>query len=107
MHGLSLAPLLNGSAAWPRQYAFSSTFIRNGGPTVTGEGWTYLAHGEHGGAPELYDMQADPRQQANVIGAHPEVARRMRQALAEFLDEVETPEENRALLGAAGGPDYG
>ena len=52
-------------------------------------------------------MQADPGQQANVIGAHPEVARRMRQALAEFLDEVETPEENRALLGPIGGPDYG
>ena len=31
----------------------------------------------------------------------------MGQALAEFLDEVETPAENRALLGPVGGPDYG
>ena len=107
MHGHSLAPLMGGPAEWPRQYAFSSTFLRNGGPTVTGDGWTYLAHGEDGGAPELYDMRADPRQEANVIGARPEVAGRMRQALAEFLDEVETPAENRALLGPVGGPDYG
>ena len=106
MHGHSLAPLLAGSTAWPRQYAFSSTFIRNGGPTVTDERWTYLAYGEHGGAPELYDMQVDPQQQTNVSGEHPEVARRMQQALADFLDEMETPEENRALLGPVGGPDY-
>ena len=106
MHGHSLVPLLSGSAAWPRQYAFSSTFIRNGGPTVTDERWTYLAYGEHGGAPELYDMQTDPGQQTNVIGEHPEVAQRMQQALADFLDAVETPEENRALLGPVSGPDY-
>ena len=30
----------------------------------------------------------------------------MQQALADFLDAVETPEENRALLGPVGGPDY-
>ena len=106
MHGHSLAPLLTGPSAWPRQYAFSSTFIRNGGPTVTDERWTYLAYGEHGGAPELYDLQADPQQQQNVIGEHPAVAQRMQKALVDFLDEVETPEENRALLGPVGGPDY-
>ena len=106
MHGHSLAPLLTGSAAWPRQYAFSSTFVRNGGPTVTDEHWTYLTHGEHGGAPELYDMQADPQQQMNMIGEHPAVAQRMQQALADFLDAVETPEENRVLLRPVGGPDY-
>ena len=106
MHGHSLEPLLTGPSAWPRQYAFSSTFIRNGGPTVTDERWTYLAYGEHGGAPELYDLQADPQQQQNVIGEHPAVAQRMQKALVDFLDEVETPEENRALLGPVGGPDY-
>ena len=106
MHGHSLAPLLTGPSAWPRQYAFSSTFIRNGGPTVTDERWTYLAYGEHGGAPELYDLQADPQQQQNVIGEHPAVAQRMQKALVDFLDAVETPEENRALLGPVGGPDY-
>ena len=106
MHGYSLAPLLTGPSAWPRQYAFSSTFIRNGGPTVTDERWTYLAYGEHGGAPELYDLQADPQQQQNVIGEHPAVAQRMQKALVDFLDEMETPEENRALLGPVGGPDY-
>ena len=105
-HGHSLVPLLTGSAAWPRQYAFSSTFIRNGGPTVTDEHWTYLAYGEHGGAPELYDMQADPQQQQNVIDEHGEVARRMQHALADFLDAVQTPAENRTLLGPVGGPDY-
>ena len=111
MHGHSLRPLLGagggkGKVAWPRKYAFSSTFLRNGGPTVTDRRWTFVAYGEKGGRPELYDMKEDPAQRRNVIRRHPTVARRMARALRGFLQELETPEENYELLGPVGGPDW-
>ena len=107
LHGHALAPLLRGETAdWPRRYAFSSTFICNGGPTVTDHDWTYLAHGENGGRAELYDMRTDPEQRVNLIRQHPHIAARMDEALREFLLQVETPEENYTLLGPVAGPDW-
>ena len=107
MHGHALTPLLQGKAAgWPRRHAFSSTFLRNGGPTVTDRRWTYLAYGERGGKPELYDRRSDPAQKRNLLRKEPAVARRLEKALARFLHEVGTPEENYDLLGPVGGPDY-
>ena len=108
MHGHTLAPLMNGRAkGWPRRQAFSSTFLRNGGPTVTDKRWTYLAYGEKGGRPELYDLREDPRQKHNLVRKEPRVARRMEKNLADFLSRVGTPEENYSLLGPVGGPDWG
>ena len=107
MHGHSLKKLMRGGEkGWPRRYAFSSTFIRNGGPTVTDKRWTYIAYGEKGGRPELYDTREDSGQKRNVIRKYPQVARRMQKALRDFLAEVGTPEENYELLGPVGGPDY-
>jgi len=110
-HGHSLVPLMGQSASgsakgWPRKYAFSSTFLRNGGPTVTDKRWTYLAYGEKGGKPELYDLKADPQQKKNIIRQEPKVAARMHRALTAFLKDVGTPEENYELIGPVGGPDY-
>ena len=107
MHGLSLKPLLAGTAGrWPRQFAFSSIFLQSGGPTVTDKRWTYLSYGEKGGKPELYDMREDPGQKRNVIRQHPQVARRMAKALRGFLHDVGTPEQNYELIGPVAGPDY-
>jgi arylsulfatase A-like enzyme len=107
MHGHSLVPLLRGgSGRWPRRQAYSSTFLRNGGPTVTEARWTYLSYGEKGGKPELYDLRSDPGQMRNLVRKEPAVARRMQRALARFLAEVGTPEDNYSLLGPVGGPDY-
>jgi len=107
MHGHSLKPLLGrGKAPWPRRYAFSSTFLRNGGPTVSDKRWTYLAYGEKGGRTELYDRREDPRQKRNLIRKRPEIARRMQRALGAFLRDLGTPEENYSLLGPVGGPDW-
>jgi arylsulfatase A-like enzyme len=111
MHGHSLTPLMCGAAAsnkakWPRQYAFSSTFLRNGGPTVTDKRWTYISYGEKDGKPELYDLKNDPGQKKNLINKEPKVVRRMQRALADFLAKVGTPKENYALLGPVGGPDW-
>lgn len=107
MHGHSLRPLLRGRGArWPRRNAFSSTFIRNGGPTVTDKRWSYIAYGERDGKPELYDLRSDPGQKRNVVRKERSVADRIRKALDGFLASVETPEENLDLLGPVGGPDY-
>lgn len=107
LHGHALVPLLGGeTTGWPRQYAFSSTFIRNGGPTVTDHCWTYIAHGENGGRAELYDMRTDPDQREDLIRQRPGIAARMDHALREFLLQVETPEENYTLLGPVAGPDW-
>jgi len=107
MHGHSLVPLMKGSKRpWPRKYAFSSPFLRNGGPTVTDGRWSYISYGERGGKPELYDLRQDPGQRRNVLRQNPKVASRMRRALGSFLQEVGTPEENYELLGPVGGPDW-
>ena len=107
MHGHSLREIMAGKEPkWHRPYAFSSTFIRHGGPTVTDANWTYIVHGEKGGRPELYDMKSDPRQRRNVIRRYPGVRRRMEKALSQFLADVGTPEENYGLIGPVGGPDY-
>jgi len=107
LHGHSLRPLMQGKTkGWPRKYAFSSTFLRNGGPTVTDKRWTYITYGEKGGRPELYDLRTDPGQRKNLIRQRSEVARRMQKALGGFLARVGTPEENYDLIGPVGGPDY-
>ena len=107
MHGHSLRPLLRGDTKdWPRKYAFSSPFIRTGGPTVTDKRWTYISYGEKGGKPELYDLKSDPGQKKNVIRKYPGVTRRMQKALSDFLSGIGTPEENYSLLAPVGGPDY-
>ncbi len=107
IHGHSLVPLLrNRKTRWPRRHAFSSTFIQNGGPTVTDKRWSYIAYGERDGKPELYDLKADPGQKRNLIRKEAAVARRMRKALDTFLASVDTPKKNLDLLGPIGGPDY-
>ncbi|MFH1570786.1 MAG: sulfatase-like hydrolase/transferase [Gemmatimonadota bacterium] len=107
LHGHSLRPLLAGRrSGWPRRHAFSSTFLRHGGPTVTDGRWTYLSYGEKGGRPELYDVRQDPGQRRNLVRKCPEVAARLRRALGAFLTEVGTPPENYELLGPVGGPDW-
>ena len=107
LHGHSLKPLMSDRGKkWPRQYAFSSTFIRNGGPSITDGQWTYISYGEQKGRPEFYDIRKEPGQKRNVIRQYPGVRKRMEQALAEFLQKVGTPKENYELLGPIGGPDY-
>ena len=107
LHGHALTPLLKaGSGRWPRRFAFSSTFIRNGGPTVTDRNWTYIPHGEKEGRAELYNLRTDPGQRKNLVRRHPRVAARMERALREFLLRVDTPEENYTLLDPVAGPDW-
>ena len=44
--------------------------------------WKYI----HGPRRELYDLAADPRERDNLVASRPEVAARMEEGLASFLD---------------------
>ncbi len=105
---------IEGNSFWPlvsdgttdQEYAFSSRFPpaagspvggtafdgwvgsdRNVEPsTVTSREWAYLAAPE-GLESELYDLEADPDQQKNLLGENREVAATMRKAWLNFLGE--------------------
>jgi arylsulfatase A-like enzyme len=76
--GLSLVPLLDGSAdtsAWRRsvflEYYTDIVFPRTltmGYDAVRSERYTYIAYRELTGMDELYDLQSDPFQMENLIG---------------------------------------
>ena len=110
IQGKSFWPLVVGET-WDREYAFSSRFPpaagtpvggtafdgwvgsdRNVEPsTVSGDEWAYLAS-PTGLESELYHLKSDPDQVKNVIGEHPEVAKKMRKAWLTFLEEHEASE---------------
>ena len=103
--GISLAPALRGEAEVPRERMLtvnysrmpgaldypspdSPSIMRREGAAVLWKRWRLLE------GTELYDLEADPRQQENVIEEHPEVAERMREHLDGWWSGVE-PVANR------------
>jgi arylsulfatase A-like enzyme len=118
LHGRSLWPLVDGSAASIRPYAFSGRFSRSAGDrpgrdaarfdgwaggdqdgepiTVTTEEWALVCPlGTEGW--ELYHLPSDPAQERNVVAAHPDVARRLHAAFVDFLAEAGAPAERVRL----------
>jgi len=59
--------------------------------TVTNEEWSLLHDCEPGGS-ELYNLKADPDQQNNVIGEHPDIARELHKYLVDFMRETNVPQ---------------
>jgi hypothetical protein len=53
--------------------------------TVTDDEWAYLC-AVQGMPSELYNIEADPDQEHNVVDEHREVARRMQKAWLDFLE---------------------
>lgn len=98
--GISLAPVLRGESAPPNDRMLvvnysrmpgqldyptpdSRAFVRREGAGVLWKKWRLL------GGDELYDLEADPEQQSNVIDDHPDVVRRMSDHLDAWWKEVE------------------
>jgi len=98
MRGRSLLPLVEGaprgpgseSLDEPAAFAVMGAFIRS----VRTARWLYIENDMPGrklmfpiAARELYDLEADPRNQTNVVARHPEVAARLQRRLRSWWEE--------------------
>jgi arylsulfatase len=61
----------------------SPSIIRREGAAVLWKRWRLVE------ATELYDLESDPAQECNVIDRHPDIARKMQDALDDWWREVE------------------
>ena len=103
--GLSLMPLMDGSRDKLRDQVFSSTKIGtiggpNSGPmpvnpeapdtvnwiTITGEKYAMVIGGRNDEKPQMYDLDADPKQQNDVYEDNRELAASMAAGLFEYLE---------------------
>jgi tetratricopeptide (TPR) repeat protein len=93
IEGVSLAPLLRGEVSEQSLPAYGESleamsffdlspirFLREGR-------WKYI----HKVNPELYDVEADPRELENLAAAQPQVAQRLRSAMEEMLARAQRP----------------
>jgi arylsulfatase A-like enzyme len=53
-----------------------------------GEGYCRYCHTVHGGVEELYDLGRDPDEQCNLAEKHPDLVRRLRGRLQEFVQAL-------------------
>jgi hypothetical protein len=80
LDGKSVKPLLFGQADdWPDRMIFSH---QNGRVSVRTQRYRLDAEGK------LFDMQADPGQDRNISQDQPEIAAKLRKAVAQWKDEV-------------------
>lgn len=79
-HGHSLLPLLTGRGEYGRRYAFAETHDRK---MVFDGRYKYLQQAE---GSTLWDLEEDPRELNNVVAEHPGVEKRLKQALADWLE---------------------
>jgi arylsulfatase A-like enzyme len=102
--GKSLLPMLKKTNLNGHEYVISTIPFRNpsesvrlvdgqsriaetgSDTTITTEEWSLLYHPDPGWS-FLYHLPSDPKQEKNVIGDHPEVARKLHQYLVEFMKE--------------------
>ena len=95
VHGKSLVPLMRGEGEPVREVAFASQALapnRAGAPktTIRDERWTLIIGGKDGTGPELYDLEADPGKETNVLADNEDVAARLHAAFLDWLLEVGT-----------------
>lgn len=117
VQGTSLLPLLRGEVERIRDVAFSGRFTYEPvagaadtsvefdgmagsfshvcARTVSTERWSYIA-APYDTPSELYDLDADPRQESSVIVEHPEVAEALHAELLGFLEAHRVPEPSIA-----------
>ena len=109
VQGRSLAPGMRDNSLPGREYVVSSIpFANPGDPvqsvdsllrtlsdppvtTVTAAEWSLL-FSPQGGLSELYNLNSDPNQVKNVMGAHTGEARELHRLLVQFMRETKVPE---------------
>ncbi|MFH5885328.1 arylsulfatase [Halalkalibaculum sp. DA3122] len=111
--GVSLAPVLRGRTAVPEDrmvvinysrmpigFNYPSpkgqTILEPEGAAVLWKKWRLLKDRA------LYNLEADPKQQTNVIGQYPDVAEKMRTHLSKWWDDVESKanQPQRVVIGS-------
>jgi len=105
-HGRSLMPLIQGDGNdWDREYAFSAHETLLPDPnamlfwtTITGKAFTLALGGSPDHMPEMYDLNADPKQETNVYAQHRDIATKMAEALFQFLESIGTDKERIEAL---------
>jgi arylsulfatase A-like enzyme len=123
VQGRSLWPLIRGEVDHVREFAMSGRYSRGtirgeilsrrpdaaafdgtaglqtaGEPlTLTTRRWAYICPPRGGGAPELYDLEADPRQMTNLVDREAGVAAELHAKLVGLLEGVGTPAERLDL----------
>ena len=100
LHGASFAPLLRGESRAPlHDCVISASYLRaeRGAqptkwttPMLYTEKWAYAPIGA-AGPPELYDLDADPYAEANLIGDHPDAFRQLHKRFIAWLREMRAP----------------
>jgi N-acetylglucosamine-6-sulfatase len=94
MHGVSLIPLLSGKGTIGRTAALFEYFHEQQFPrvptwtAVRTDRWKYIHYPDFPGMNELYDLQADPYEMANLIDL-PEAAEAKKKAVAQMEDLLE------------------
>lgn len=83
--GRSLLPLLTGETDSIRDFAVTAHYGKQWGYRT--DRWTYL-YNLDGSRPELYDRQADPREQHDLWASHREVGDELELRLRRFADRV-------------------
>jgi arylsulfatase A-like enzyme len=101
LDGCNLLPALRGQADPPRSIAVTSPRLSEDADplvwsTATDGRWT-LVYGGANAPSQLYDIDADPDQQHNVIADHPGLARDLHARHVELLKQIGTPPERLEL----------
>jgi arylsulfatase len=106
VQGMSLLPLISGSADKVRNYAFTLASEDKGKYVVRSERYALILWG-NGIWRELYDLENDPAQRVNILDESPEVAGELVAAFSVFAESQTYPpvrflgEEERELADTA------
>lgn len=101
-HGESFAELLKGQVPFKqRDFAVTAGHLRHKDgqipefavtPVVYTADWAYVPIDQEGDS-GLYDLEADPAAEINVLASHPSVAREMQERLNTYLEALGGPAE--------------
>lgn len=84
--GVSLVPVMQGRAeerAEPLFFGYRRLYDDVDGQALVESRYKLIQRASPGGGYELYDLLEDPAEQVNLVRSHPEVLRRMQEAMAE------------------------
>jgi arylsulfatase A-like enzyme len=95
LDGLSLMPLLTQRGELDRDAIFMYRSYESQYASVRSDEWKMVAYRD--GSRELYDLDADPREESDVAADHEDVIRNLNEKLHEFEVETNVTEFNRIV----------